>query len=187
MNITAVLLAGGESRRMGRDKATVLFRGRPLWAHQVDLLRRLQPQELLICSRTNPSWCPRDAAFVGDEPPSRGPLSGLAAALTRTRTNHILAMAIDMPLMHESYLRKLYTETEPGRGVLPVIRGRAEPLAAIYPKEALSQVVTALQLNQLALQLVARRLAIAGRLLVVEVNPAEEAFFSNFNEPETIG
>ena len=45
MNISAVLLAGGESRRMGQDKATLLFRGKPLWQIQLELLRKLEPAE----------------------------------------------------------------------------------------------------------------------------------------------
>ena len=41
MNVSAVLLAGGESRRMGKDKATLLFRGKPLWQIQFERLRKL--------------------------------------------------------------------------------------------------------------------------------------------------
>jgi len=43
IKISAVLLAGGESRRMGKDKATVLFQGKPLWQIQLDLLRKYLP------------------------------------------------------------------------------------------------------------------------------------------------
>jgi molybdopterin-guanine dinucleotide biosynthesis protein A len=52
MNISAVLFAGGESRRMGKDKATVLFRGKPLWQIQLDLLRALQPAEIFVSARS---------------------------------------------------------------------------------------------------------------------------------------
>src|SRR5882757_11347265 len=83
MNISAVLLAGGESRRMGKDKATLLFRDRPLWQIQFDLLRTLQPEEIFVSARTDPPWRPSGVQFVSDEPPSRGPLSGLSATLAR--------------------------------------------------------------------------------------------------------
>jgi len=46
MNISAALLAGGESHRMGRDKATLLFYGKPLWQIQLDLLQKLEPAEI---------------------------------------------------------------------------------------------------------------------------------------------
>src|SRR5438477_7680994 len=67
MNISAVLLAGGESRRMGRDKATLLFRGRPLWEIQFDLLRTLQPEEIFVSARTDPPWRPSGMQFVSED------------------------------------------------------------------------------------------------------------------------
>ena len=83
MNISAALLAGGESRRMGQDKATLVFHGKPLWQIQLDLLRKLRPREILLSARTDPGWRPADVHFVPDQTPSRGPLSGLAATLAR--------------------------------------------------------------------------------------------------------
>src|SRR6478736_448780 len=112
MNISAVLLAGGESRRMGKDKATVLFRGKPLWEVQLGLLRKLNPSEILLSAKTDPSWRPGDVQFVADDLPSRGPLSGLAASLARIRTTHLLALAIDMPFMSENFLRYVCNQIE---------------------------------------------------------------------------
>jgi molybdopterin-guanine dinucleotide biosynthesis protein A len=48
MALTAVLLAGGESRRLGRDKATIDWGGRPLWELQLEKLRALNPAEILL-------------------------------------------------------------------------------------------------------------------------------------------
>src|SRR5262249_31891495 len=81
MTFSAVLLAGGESRRMGRDKATILFRGKPLWEVQLEKLKKLAPKEIFVSARVDPPWRPNDVLFVADVPPSRGPLSGLAASL----------------------------------------------------------------------------------------------------------
>src|SRR5438309_7830944 len=79
---------------------------------------------------------PDDVQFVADDPPSRGPLSGIAASLEQMHTAHLLAFAIDMPFMSENYLRYLCDHIERGVGVVPTIDNRAEPLAAIYPREA---------------------------------------------------
>src|SRR5262245_41636081 len=106
-DISAVLLAGGESRRMGTDKATSIFQGKPLWQTQLETLRRLRPAEILVSARTDPSWRPADVLFVADIPPSRGPLCGLAASLGKIHTAHLLVLAIDMPFMTENYLRSL--------------------------------------------------------------------------------
>jgi molybdopterin-guanine dinucleotide biosynthesis protein A len=133
MTISAVLLAGGKSRRMGEDKAAILFRNAPLWQIQLDLLRRLELEELFISAQTDPPWRPAEIQFVPDDQPSRGPLSGIAAALSRISTGHLLALAIDMPFMPESYLRRLCEKVECGRGVVPLIENQAEPLSAPFP------------------------------------------------------
>ncbi|PYI92112.1 MAG: hypothetical protein DMF03_02475 [Verrucomicrobia bacterium] len=183
MNISAVLLAGGESRRMGKDKATLLFRSEPLWRIQLSLLRKLAPVEILVSARNDPAWRPSDVSFVADAPPSRGPLSGISAAMGRTATTHLLTLAIDMPFMNEQYLRSLCLAIEPGRGVIPVMRERAEPLAAIFPTEVRADFAAALSGSDFSLQKLAKELLSKNRLRVVQVKKEEEALFRNLNEP----
>jgi len=181
MNISAVLLAGGESRRMGRDKATVLLRGKPLWQIQIELLRKLEPAEIFVSARTDPSWRPADVQFVADDPPSRGALSGLAASMLKVRTTHLLALAIDMPFMSENYLRYLYDHIEPGTGVVPTIDNSAEPLAAIYPREANADFRSALAGTDFSLQSLTGRLIEVGKLREVRVKDQERKLFLNVN------
>ena len=182
MNISAVLLAGGESRRMGKDKATVLFRGKPLWQIQIDLLRKLEPAEIFVSARTDPSWRPDDVQFVADDPPSRGPLSGLAASLAQMRSAYLLALAIDMPFMSENYLRYLCDQIEATVGVLPKIDNRAEPLTAIYPREASVDFQRALSGADFSLQSVVRRLVESGNVREISVTGEEKKLFRNVNE-----
>jgi molybdenum cofactor guanylyltransferase len=182
MNISAVLLAGGESQRMGKDKATVLFRGNLLWEVQLDLLRKLEPEEILVSARTDPPWRPDDVQLVTDDPPSRGPLSGLAASLGKMRSAHLLALAIDMPFMSETYLRYLCVEIEAGVGVVPKIDNRAEPLAAIYPQEGVGEVRAALSGTDYSLQTLTSRLVEAGKLRAIPVTEQDKKLFLNVNE-----
>jgi molybdopterin-guanine dinucleotide biosynthesis protein A len=183
MNISAVLLAGGESRRMGKDKATLLFRGRPLWQIQLELLRQLEPAEIFTSARSDPIWRPADVEFVADNLPSRGPLSGLAASLAQMRTKHLLALAIDMPFMTQEYLKFLCGQIEPGRGVLPKIDSRVEPLAAIYPCEVDIVLGSALSGVDFSLQTLTNRLVEAGKLLTVSVPDEARRLFLNLNDP----
>ena len=182
MNISAVLLAGGESRRMGKDKATLLFRGKPLWQIQLELLRTLEPKEIFVSGRTNPVWRPADVQFAADDSPSRGPISGLAASLAKVRTKHLLALAIDMPFITEGYLSFLCDQIEPGCGVVAKIEGRFEPLAAIYPHEALVNFQSTLSGTDFSMQTVVGCLAAEGKLRVVPVTSQERKLFLNVNE-----
>jgi len=183
MNISAVLLAGGESRRMRKDKATLLFRGKPLWQIQLELLRQLEPAEIFISARSDPIWRPADVEFVADDPPSRGPLSGLAASLVQMCTKHLLALAIDMPFMTQKYLKFLCGQIEPGRGVLPKIDNRAEPLAAIYPRGVDVVLRSALSGGDFSLQTLTSRLVEAGKLRTVSVPDEARKLFLNLNDP----
>jgi molybdopterin-guanine dinucleotide biosynthesis protein A len=181
MTITAVLLAGGQSRRMGREKATILFRGKPVWQIQLETLRKLQPEEIFVSGRVDPLWRPEDVQFTPDAPPSRGPLSGLAASLDRMSTSHLLALAIDMPFMTENYLHRLCDLIEPGRGVVPKIGSRFEPLAATYPREAEIDFRSALAGADYSLQTVVGDLVESGKLRELLVTAEDKRFFMNVN------
>jgi molybdopterin-guanine dinucleotide biosynthesis protein A len=183
MEISAVLLAGGESRRMGRDKATLEFRGRPLWQWQLDRLGKLPVKEVFLSARSDPAWRPAGVPFIADAEPSRGPLSGLAATLPRITTAHLLVFAIDLPFVSADYLRSLTEMIIDTRGAVPMRNGGAEPLVAIYPKDAQGEMEEALAGNDFSLQALVRKLVAADRLIPIPVAPSEADLFRNLNEP----
>src|SRR5258708_21859743 len=174
MSLSAVLLAGGESHRMGRDKATIPFRDRQLWQQQLDLLRKLEPQELFVSAQFDPAWRPADVEFVADATPARGPMSGIGAALSRTTSDHLLVVGIDLPFMSAEYLRKIFRRARPGCGAVPMIENRAEPLAAIYPRNADVEFRAALSGNNFSLQPLVAKLITLGKLQAVQVSGAEQ-------------
>ncbi len=186
MKVSAVLLVGGKSSRMGQDKATMLFRGEPLWKTQLERLRRLRPKEIFISAQTDPAWRPSDIEFVADQRPSRGPLSGIAAALSRIATDHLLVLATDTPFMTEGYLRNLCVGVQYGQGVVPINENRAEPLVAVYPGDAALEFEQALTGNDFSLQPLIRKLIALGKLRPIDVSPEEAPLFRNLNKPQDL-
>jgi molybdopterin-guanine dinucleotide biosynthesis protein A len=186
MSLSAVLLAGGESRRMGRDKATLQWRGRPLWEWQIEKLRALRPKKILLSARSEVRWRPADIQLILDSPPSRGPLSGLVAALAAIETQHLLALAVDMPFMTAEYLHRLADLAADGIGVVPMIDGNAEPLCAIYPTEARAIFLEALQGDNFSLQPVVQNLLNLNMLRVMSIAESEREFYQNINEPRDL-
>ncbi len=180
--LSAVLLTGGESTRMGSDKAMMDFRGKPLWQNQLAVLNALNPIEIFISARTDPPWRPRETIFVADAKPSIGPLGGIVATLRKMSGSHLLVLAIDLPLMTTQYLRNLSDQAAPGSGVVPVIANRAEPLAAIYPGEA-EDFAEALGGRDHSLQSVVARLADKNQVLLSPVLPEYQRLFQNVNSP----
>jgi molybdopterin-guanine dinucleotide biosynthesis protein A len=183
MSLTAVLFAGGESRRMGTDKATLIIHGEPLWKRQLNLLRLLQPDAVLLSARVRPAWCPPEIEVVPDEPPSRGPLSGLVAALGRSRTSHLLALAIDLPEMTAEHLQRLWQLAVPAISVIPQSEQHYEPLGAIYACETQSTAAQLLALDKLSLQSLAEELVKTKRACVYHVSESERRLYRNVNSP----
>jgi len=185
--LTAVLFTGGLSRRMGADKATLPIAGEPLWARQVRLLRGFQPDVLWISARARPAWCPSEIEVITDESPSRGPLSGLSAALQKLSTSHLLAVAIDLPQMTAEPLSNLWSLAQPGCGVIPAHNDFLEPLCAIYPAEATTNAAAALSRGEdVSMQSFARALLHENRMKIYPLSESERRLFHNVNTPQDL-
>ena len=185
--LTAVLFVGGESRRMGADKATRLFEDEPLWARQLRTLRELSPEKILISARARPRWCPLKIETVLDTPPSRGPLSGLRAALARAETSHLLVLAVDLPRMNVAGLRKIIAAAGDGFGA--VVKGDFyEPLGAVYPVNVVVQklVTDYASSPSQALQPLVAKLVKENWLRVLPRDGLDANCFTNANTPDEL-
>jgi molybdopterin-guanine dinucleotide biosynthesis protein A len=183
MTFGALLLAGGESRRMGRDKATIAFQGQPLWERQLQVLRALGAERIFVSARAAPAWLPNDAELLLDDPPSRGPLSGVAKGLSKVGTTHLLVLAVDMPFMTAEELRCSLALTTDRRGVVPIVGRRAEPLAAVYSADAIADFRAALAGSDFSLQSIVGQLVAAGKIRLRQVPERDAHLYQNWNEP----
>jgi molybdopterin-guanine dinucleotide biosynthesis protein A len=153
--LAAALIAGGASKRMGRDKAMlpVMWRGRevPLWYRQLAVLKMLHPDELII-SGPSRAGLPSSVAVLPDRQPGKGPLSGIAICLESINSDWLVALAVDLPFIGSKFLQQVLQQREASCGVVPVMRGRFEPLAAVYPKSASTIASKRLEHGDLKLQ-----------------------------------
>ena len=182
---SAVVLAAGHSTRMGRDKALLRLRGRPLWRRQRDLLRAAGAGELLLSARPGQRWALRAGGFtaiVRDPVPDGGPLAGIVAALAAAAHDRVAVLAIDLPNLPARWLAELAASASESRGVVGR-RGRfLEPLAAVYPRTMLPLARAALARGDLALQPLLHAAVTAGLLRVRRITAAEAPWFKNWNE-----
>lgn len=131
----AIILAGGESRRMGRDKSLLPIQGVPLIQH---IARQLQPHfvEVIVVTNSPASYPFLDLPLVPDLEPGQGPLMGIASGLARARHEWNLVVPTDMPTIPLGVLRELFAHTGTGRCVVPCERdGRPQPLFGLYHRE----------------------------------------------------
>lgn len=184
--LSAVVLAGGRSVRMAREKALLEVAGEPLWRRQRDVLATAGAAELLLSVRAEQTW-PRAAegftAIVTDPHPDGGPLLGIAAALERASRPWLAVLAVDLPKMSPAWFEALRRELAPGRGLVGRRDGFFEPLAAIYPAAFRALADAAVARGEFSLQRLLAEAVAQGLLGVREINSAEVAWFENWNEP----
>jgi molybdopterin-guanine dinucleotide biosynthesis protein A len=130
---TGYVLAGGESRRMGRDKALLPWGGTTLLGHALDRLRQVCG-EVAILAGAEPRYADQGARVVMDTVRDAGPLAGLLAALDDAHTEVVLMLAVDLPSVPPALLAFLLELA--GRAevdvVAPVVGLRPQPLCAAY-------------------------------------------------------
>ena len=171
---------------MGEDKAFIEMNGTPLWRRQLQILQELAPRELFLSGPSREQWRHIDSIIISDAKPDAGPLAGLVAALRRCSTPLLLALAIDLPNMTADHLRELLARCSNAEGVIPRWRQRFEPLAAVYPRTALSLAENCLASDDHSLQRFAAR-CVSDRLLdVMDIAIDDEPLFLNMNTPEDL-
>jgi len=185
--LTAFILAGGKSTRMGTEKAFVDYGGCTLLARALSLARSVSSDVHVVGSRE------KFAAFapvVEDVFRDHGPLGGIHAALRTSSTELNLILAVDTPFLSEEFLRYLMNQAVDAplaTVVVPRTGGCWQPLCAIYRREFASAAESALRAERNKID----RLFAEVRTRVIEEQELQAAGFSpalfrNLNTPEEL-
>ncbi len=134
------VLAGGQSRRMGRDKALLPFAGRPLIARALATLREAGlPAAIAGADQAANSALATYAPIVPDPQPGLGPLAGICAALEAASTRFVVILPIDLPLLPTSLVAyMLHHARITGCAVtVPSVNGFAQTFPVVLVRSAL--------------------------------------------------
>lgn len=160
LRASAAVLAGGESRRMGKDKAWIDFHGRPLVEHVVERLEGFSDDVFVVAKDPAP-FEEAGLRVVADERDEQTPLAGIAAALGAARNRWVLVVGCDMPFVSAAVGRMLLRRAEEVDVVVPVRRSRLEPLHAVWGTSAADAIEEALEAGEHAVVDVLDRLEVA--------------------------
>jgi molybdenum cofactor guanylyltransferase len=132
--ISAFILAGGKSSRMGTDKALLDWGGRPLLTHMLELATGVAGQVKVV---GDPANFAAFAPVVEDVYPDSGPLGGIHAALVNSDTELNLILGVDLPFLDSGLLNYVVSQAAESGAVVtvPFASGYYEPLCAVYRKE----------------------------------------------------
>lgn len=177
--VDGVLVAGGRSRRFGRDKRHEVFGGLTLAEHSLALLRQCTDGVVFIAGH-GAFLHPVQGIAVADAAIGAGPLGAIVAALSRSEFG-VMALPCDAPLLRPDSV-KAVVQLGRHRSRTVVLRSACgpEPLVAFYPRSALPLLAAALRGGHRALHRLLPRL----RALEVKVGAAHE--LHNVNRPEDL-
>jgi molybdopterin-guanine dinucleotide biosynthesis protein A len=148
--VSGILLAGGRSTRMGKDKALLPLPGNQdhsFVGHLASLLA-LFCREVLLVVRDSAQALEYEALVPGgvriliDEIPGTGPLMGLYTGLKAMdpTSSHALLLAVDMPFVQPALLSFLLSQPLTGELIVPLVERQPQVLLAVYPRTALQHV-----------------------------------------------
>ena len=145
---TGVLLAGGNSSRMGRNKALMPLAGHRLVDRALAVLRGIF-DDLLMVTNSPDLYADLGVRMVPDLVTGKGALGGIHSAIHHADTPHCLVVACDMPFLNADVLRYLVEQRAGYDVVVPSVHGRPQPLHAIYGKACLEPIARRLGTNRL--------------------------------------
>ena len=132
---------------MGRAKAWLPWRGRPMIQHVVESLRAGgEVDELIVVTSAELDLPPLEGRLVRDRAPALGPLAGIREGLAHMRAERAYATSTDAPFLTERFVRAMLAH---GDAAAPEVDGFVQTLAAVYPRRALSAAEELLTANRL--------------------------------------
>ena len=181
--MSLLIAAGGQSRRMGRDKRWLSWQGRSMVGGLLEKAVQQGFQDIFLCIDTpSKQWHELAGSYgarlVPDEQICCGPMEGLRRGLSMLRTEYALAISCDLPFFDFLPYKDL---AEPAPGVMalvPVTDGQKQPLAAVYAREMAGAFETALRHGERRLG----RVLEPGRTVFVDFSAWRMGFF-NVNTP----
>jgi molybdopterin-guanine dinucleotide biosynthesis protein A len=185
VSVSAAIMAGGKSKRMGQDKAWIELDGEPLIKRVADVLAALADEVIIVAN--DPRYESLGLRVVRDRWPQGGALGGIATGIGAATHDAVLVAACDMPFLSVAVWRVLLGHAGEADVVIPKIGGEWETMHALYTKTCVPQMVRAIAEN---------RLRVISFFDQVRVLPVEEPelraadptlrSFTNVNTPEEL-
>ena len=195
MECSAIILSGGFSKRLGRDKGLVELMGKPIIRHVIDKVAPFVQETLIVVSNKEQSeryskLFDNSARIVKDELDQRSPLIGALTGFHNATNEYALLLSCDTPLISRNLLSLLIDLSLGRDAVVPRWPNRQiEPLQAIYAtKKAYNAAVEAFKEGNLNLRAMISRLKNVLYLstIVIAVIDPKLYTFHNVNDPDSL-
>lgn len=157
-DITGFIVAGGQSRRMGTDKAQLAWESGTFLTHAVSTMGQITSSVVLVGG--SKALAP-NLTVLPDHFPGCGPIAGIHSALSHSKTDWNLILAVDMPLVTPALLSFIAEPCNDSSAlaILPETSGRLQPLCAAYRRTLLNEIEKAIDSGELSIHRLLERLS----------------------------
>lgn len=148
--MTAIILAGGKSLRLGRSKLLETIEGKSLIQWVVDRLATLSTEIVIATARGEIIPCSSSVKIktVADIYPGKGPLAGIHSGLIASSSPRAIVVGCDTPFLSVGLLRYMAQISSTFDIVVPRIKNEVEPLCAVYSKNCLGPIQELLERDE---------------------------------------
>lgn len=187
-DVTGILLAGGKSRRMGRDKRFLQVGEQSLLERSLAVLRAVFERVLVVIAQDSPEL---DAAVpvIRDLVPECGSLGGLYTGLKQAVTPHIFVVACDMPFLDPRAVRYVAGLKDQADLVMAKRASGLQPMHAIYSRRCLPVIEEMIKAHQLKIQDIVAHPSLTARVITEAelsgIDPDGRSFL-NINTPSDL-
>lgn len=179
--LTVQIMLGGQSTRMGTDKALVTLGGKTLLERAIARWQGYGAAlQLSVGGAERKALAPAGIAAVADIYPERGPIGGLHAGLHDASTEFVLLVAVDSPYLTQAHADRLLEAIGEADACVYTIDGRPQPLFGLYRRSCMTPAET------LILHGDNRMTDLLGWVNAVMVPAGDSAPFRNLNTPEDL-
>ncbi|MDM8001143.1 MAG: molybdenum cofactor guanylyltransferase [Dehalococcoidia bacterium] len=187
----AIVLAGGKSRRLGKNKLLESVGGRSLLQRVIDSLVPVSRHIFIVTAQGQ--GCPEidvtetKVECIHDIYPEKGALGGIYTGLLASDSQRSLVAAADMPFLNPALLHHLLSVSRRFDIVMPRVRGDIEPLHAVYSRDCLPLIHTQLERNQLQIRVLLDKVRVryVEEAEIERFDPSRLSFF-NVNTPNDL-
>ena len=148
--MTAVILSGGKSSRMGKNKAFLKFKGKTFLERQIEALNEIF-EEIIISTNSPEEYQNFNLPVIEDVYHDKGPLGGIYTGLINSKSFYTFFLACDMPFIEKKLIKSLqvFTKDKDYDVIVPINSNRLEPLHAIYSKNCINPIKKQIDTNNL--------------------------------------
>ena len=180
-NLTIVILAGGQSTRMGIDKGLLAFRNGNFSEQLITLATSLTSNVIVSVGKHNQEvYKNKGAITVLDEVDAKGPMGGIASVISNIETNWFFVISVDTPLVTEEMIAELWNNKTGFDSVVYSTDNRIHPLVGLYNRSTKPLWENAFEFNKLKVTALVNQF----KLKVIEANSEIKENLKNINTPK---